>query len=176
MSFDSSFIQLQRRITAQLQSLRVLVGNDMVNFALDNHRKQAYVDEAWPTRKGKQKGRSRALLVKTGRLRRAHRFQVTEYGARYYNDTPYAAVHNFGGTINRTARSETFVRNRHTTGKRGKMFGGMGAFAKGTTRGRGQTYRAYSYQMPRRQFIGRHPELLKTLRNTSLTHLKKAFK
>lgn len=142
----------------------------MVNFALDNHRKQAYVDEAWPARKGKQKGRSRALLVKTGRLRRAHRFQVTEYGARYYNDTPYAAVHNFGGTIRRTARSETFVRNRHTTGKR------AGRYSRGTAQGRGQTYRAYSYQMPRRQFIGRHPELLKTLRETSLTHIKKAFK
>lgn len=78
---------------------------------------------------------------------------------------PYAKIHNEGGLINRAARSETFIRNRHTKGKLGKMFGGMGAFRKGTTSGKGLTFKAYTINIPKRQFMGKSNTLLNALKN-----------
>ncbi|HMR18392.1 MAG TPA: hypothetical protein PKA53_03750, partial [Sphingobacterium sp.] len=77
--------------------------------------------------------------------------------------------------INRAARSETFIRNRHTTGKKGKMFGGMGAFKKGTTPGQGQTYKAYSITMPVRKFLGPHPKLKQHLETVIKDEFIKEF-
>lgn len=87
---------------------------------------------------------------------------------------PYARVHNEGETIHRMARSETFVRNRHTRGKLGKMFGGMGAFRKGTAPGRGLTFKAYDIKIPKRQFMGHSQQLEDNIRSrlTGLYNLK----
>lgn len=70
------------------------------------------------------------------------------------NRWPYARIHNEGGIISRNSRSETFVRNRHTTGKKSKYFGGMGAFKGGTTPGRGLTFKSYTITIPKRQYMG----------------------
>lgn len=57
--------------------------------------------------------------------------------------------------INKAARSETFVRNRYTKGPKSKAFGGMGLFKKGTTAGKGLTFKAHSVTIPQRQFMGK---------------------
>ncbi|MDM8176857.1 phage virion morphogenesis protein [Olivibacter sp. 47] len=179
MSFESSFTAFKNRIVRQLNTLPTLIGNDMVNFALDNFRRQGYQGAAfnsWPKRAKKDKGKPRTVLVKTGRLMRGNKFRASSSTVTYYNDTPYASIHNFGGVINRAARSENFVRNRYSRGKRGKMFGGMGAFKKGTTAGQGLSFKAYRINMPQRQFIGRSPVLLTKLRNTSLNHINQAIR
>ncbi|WP_316777764.1 phage virion morphogenesis protein [Pedobacter antarcticus] len=72
---------------------------------------------------------------------------------------PYAKIHNEGGVINRAARTETFVRNRYVRGPKSKYFGGMGAFKKGKTAGKGLTFKAYKIVMPQRQFMGHTEEL-----------------
>lgn len=163
MSTDSSFKALQSRIAARLNTLPNMIGNVMVNYAMENFSKESYDGQRWPDRK--KKGNSRKLLVRTGRLHRGNRFVTTANGVKFINDAPYAGIHNFGGTINRTARSETFVRNRTARGR----------YAQGTARGRGQTSRAYSINMPRRQFIGRSPVLLKRMRQTSIDHFSNAI-
>lgn len=76
---------------------------------------------------------------------------------------PYARVHNEGELITRAARSETFVRNRYTRGAKAKYFGGMGAYKKGTTPGQGLSFKAYSYRMPKRQFMGHSAQLNKRI-------------
>lgn len=179
MSWERSFKSLENRIARQLQSLPTLIGNQMVNFALDNFRMQGYQDhkfEPWKTRKGDKSKKPRALLIKTGRLRRGIKFRVTSSSVTLFNDVPYAAVHNFGGAINRAERSETFIRNRHAKTRGGKNPVRKGQFKRGTTAGEGFSFKSYSYNMPKRQFIGRSPVLLTQLRNTTITHVNKAFK
>jgi len=75
----------------------------------------------------------------------------------------YAQIHNEGGTIQRHARSELFVRNRITKGKR------KGKFKKGTTAGRGYTFGASTATMPKRQFMGHSPVLNQHLINAIQT-------
>ena len=77
----------------------------------------------------------------------------------------YARVHNEGGLVTRAARSETFVRNRNS--KRGKV----GQFKRGTTRGQGFTFKAYRYNMPKRQFMG-HSAIVNRL---IITRIKQVF-
>ncbi|MGB4776139.1 MAG: phage virion morphogenesis protein [Daejeonella sp.] len=61
---------------------------------------------------------------------------------------PYARVHNEGAMISRAARSETFKRNRIGKGKN------TGRFKKGTTASQGFTFKAFTYKMPQRQYMG----------------------
>ncbi|MFD2961352.1 MULTISPECIES: phage virion morphogenesis protein [Olivibacter] len=177
MSTDISFRILKSKLSKQLNSLPVLIGNEMVNYALENFKNEAYDGNKWKPRKKKQKGKSqqKILVGRTRRLIRGNRFTTIANGVRYINDTPYASIHNFGGVISRAARSETFIRNRHQKGRLGKMFGGKGAFAKGTTKGQGFTFKSYKIHIPQRQFIGRSPVLLTRLKTTAINHLRKAF-
>lgn len=66
---------------------------------------------------------------------------------------PYARIHNEGGSIYHNARTETFTRNRYTSGKV------KGAFKRGTKPGQGHTYKSYTVNMPQRQFMGHSAEL-----------------
>jgi phage gpG-like protein len=72
---------------------------------------------------------------------------------------PYARIHNEGGVIVHNARSETFVRNRHASGKR------KGLFKKGTKPGQGHQYRSYTVNIPQRRFMGYAAELNERIMN-----------
>lgn len=158
-NIDIFFQNFLHRVEAVNERLPGIIGTEVINSALDNFKDESFFGEKWPARKDKKKN-TRKLLVKTGQLQRSPRIVRSQPGlVRVGSDVAYAAVHNNGEEINRAARSETFIRNRHKTGKKGKMFGGMGAFSKGTTPGQGQTYKAYSYSMPTRKFLGSHPKL-----------------
>ena len=68
----------------------------------------------------------------------------------------YAAIHQLGGTIMQGARSELFLRNRY---KRATKTGRKkGMFKKGTTAGRGLTFRERRIVIPARPFLGLSPE------------------
>lgn len=54
-------------------------------------------------KRAKEERPARALLIKSGRLRRGLRAAPTGDTARVINDVPYAAIHNEGGKINTTA-------------------------------------------------------------------------
>jgi hypothetical protein len=94
---------------------------------------------------------------------------------------PYAKIQNDGGTITRAAQSERFIRPRATKGKRGKMFGGMGAFRKITgaeqfnryrSPAQGQSYKAYSITIPRRRYLGNSPAVRQVVRQAIIDVLK----
>ena len=176
---DDFFKAFQNRINASIAELPPIVGNMVVNAALDNFRNQAFNGQPWKARKTKgRRGNGRQnILVQSGALRRSIRvIRTTATSVTVGSDLPYASVHNDGGEIKRAARTETFVRNRYTKGVKGKMFGGMGAFKKGTTAGRGLTFRAYSYRMPQRQFLGRTPALDTAINRTVKRHIINALK
>lgn len=172
---DTFFQEFQNKVMQIQANVVQDIGTAVVNDSLENFEKQAFTNNPWPKRKNK-KDQSRALLVKSGRLRRSVRVIASSpTSVTIGSDVPYAGVHNDGGMINRAARSETFVRNRHKRGKLGKMFGGMGAFRKGTTPGKGLTFKAYSYNMPRRRFLGMSTKLHKEIREIIRTEFETQF-
>ena len=80
---------------------------------------------------------------------------------------PYARIHQFGGTINQGARSELFVRNRYT--KKPKK----GLFKKGTTPGKGLTFKARIIIIPARHYLVFADALRKSILNIAKNYFKK---
>ncbi len=66
----------------------------------------------WKKRAHDEKGGKRALLIKTGRLRRGLQTAPRANSARVINDVPYAAIHNEGGRINTTVNVRAY-RNKY---------------------------------------------------------------
>jgi phage gpG-like protein len=110
----SSFEQVIRVSASAYSKGRALLpkklANEAINHFKDNWRKQGFDDNTvkpWKPRKGqirtgisrvaKETGYGRAILVKTGRLRRSF-YQVQESINKVYviNDTPYSIYHNYG--------------------------------------------------------------------------------
>jgi phage gpG-like protein len=122
--------------------------------------KESFILKSWDgvaweeTKKSNRKG---SLMVRTGALMGSIQEKllspdrvVIKAGS---SKVPYAQVHNEGGTITRKPRSETFQRNRFTSGKN------KGKFKGGKTSGQGFTFKATSFQMPKRQFMGYSADL-----------------
>ena len=171
--------QVFNRIKAKLQravsSLPKVIGNDAVNFSLDRFKDQNWIGdstEPWlPRSTNNKKNVGKAILIQTGRLRRGTRIlSVGENKVVIGNDVPYARIHNYGGKIQRHERSETFKRNRFTRGTR------KGKFKKGTTAGKGFTYKAGVVNMPKRQFMGKSQYLVARLKRTGQIQILKALR
>jgi len=114
----------------------------------ENFRTESFDGVKWAPRK-KKDAKVRALLVKTGRLKRSVRIARTSNNSvTVTSDVPYAEIHNQGGSITLNARSEVFKRNRNQKGNN------KGNFTKGSTAGKGSTYKQGSIKIPKRQFMG----------------------
>jgi phage gpG-like protein len=108
--------------------------------------------EKWQPRQKKDEGR--AILVKTGRLRRAVRAAAQRKYARVVNDTPYAAIHNRGGNIKGQARAwSTNLRS------------GLARLRQGNT----------PAKMPARPFMVTTEPLLKEISDEILAGLQEVF-
>ncbi len=86
------------------------------NFRIGGYRGDNGVT-FWRARKLSKKSKGRAILIKSGRLRRGIRPQPTYDSARVVNDVPYAKAHNegFEGTVRVRGRMKK-------NGKRGRSF------------------------------------------------------
>lgn len=62
----------------------------------------------WKKRAKESGGAKRGLLMKSGRLRRGLQSAPSGDSARVINDVPYAAIHNEGGHINKTANVRSY--------------------------------------------------------------------
>lgn len=157
------FSKLGADLGLQAQQLKQLVRKELPNkimAAADNIIEESFQKEQyqgkpgtqkWQQRKrdkegGKDRKDRRALLVKSGKLRR---IQVFKRNMTIVIASPmeYAQIHNEGGAIQLAARSELFQRNRQAKGK------GKGRYAKGTKEGRGDAKKASTITMPQRQFM-----------------------
>ncbi|MGV3705437.1 MAG: hypothetical protein ACO1NU_08665 [Arcticibacter sp.] len=154
-------------------SVPTIIAETSTEYFKESFRTKSFNGVKW--KETKRKVSRGSLMVRSGALVStikpslvsSERVRISAGSSR----VPYARVHNEGGLIRRASRSETFVRNRHTRGKKGKMFGGMGAFRKGTTPGQGLTFKAYEYRMPQRQFMGHSAILNKRI----IMRIKGAF-
>lgn len=105
---------LEKKFKRAMVYIPGAVGNEVVNFALDNFKRQSFAGAPWPNRKqattwGK-KQRTGALLVKSGRLRRSIEIKsLSNSWVKVGSDVPYATIHNngFRGNVQQTVRSFT---------------------------------------------------------------------
>lgn len=136
-----------QRLELDLESLQewvsrlpIQIGNSYLNTFLDSFKRGGFIDntfERWKPRK-KNRGRKRAILVKSGRLRRSIKMSIKGTQIVFSSSVPYAEIHNEGGTITGTARVKGHTRSRG--GKRHKVRGHR---------------RKMNIKIPKRQFMGR---------------------
>ncbi len=128
-------------------------GNIAVNFFKDRFRRKGWHDthfEKWPERKRvdprrKRAGR-RAVLVKTGRLRRSIRVSRLSFKSfTISTDVPYAPAHNEGLTIDHPGGTAYFF-------KKGKIVWVSNKAAKNK---RFKRTKPHKIPIPKRKFIGR---------------------
>lgn len=92
----------QRRVVKDIQSFITIMGVEAVKHYRKSFRNQGFTDQTlsnWKPRKRTERSRSgsRAILIKTGDLRRSVRvIRKTLKGVTVGSDLPYAIVHNDG--------------------------------------------------------------------------------
>lgn len=152
------------KIISLCREIMPIIGNEAVNWSQDNFRLQGWRESTllpWQPRISKRDP-GRAILIKSGRLLRSIRITaVGDLTVSIGTDVPYARIHNYGGEVNRYARSETFLRNRISKGIR------KGQFKKGVKAGKGFTFSAGGFNMPQRQFLGNSPMLQEQINKTA---------
>jgi len=165
-----AFAKIRASLGAVIETLPLIIGNEAVNYSLEAFRSQSWEGTPWAKRKS-TKDTGRALLVKSGRGKRGVRIiQTTPTSVTIGDDVPYMAVHNNGGEISKAARSETFVRNRFARGPK------KGKFKKGTTEGQGLSFKAHTFNMPQRKFIGHTIAFEIAMRQLVRREIQKALK
>jgi phage gpG-like protein len=155
---------VRAKLDRVILGLPKVVGNEAVQWSQERFLQQNWIGEStepWQARqKETRKTAGRKLLIQTSRLFRSIR--IVEQNANTVvigTDVPYAAIHNYGGVIRQSARSETFARDRILRGKNKGRFKKMkvSAFRAGSSHG--FSFGARVIIMPQRQFIGNSPAL-----------------
>lgn len=133
-----------------------------VEYFKGSFTRKAFDGIAWAPHSTKYKPKGGSLMVKSSKLMNSISGTIKPDRVTFNagnSKVPYAKIHNEGGVINRAARSETFQRNRYSKGPKSKAFGGLGLFKKGTTAGKGLSFKAYTINIPQRQYMGYAKEL-----------------
>lgn len=179
--------RLDRFIARTLRDVRV----ELLDEFKRNFEREAFFNERWARRKYHD-DRSRGLLVRTGTLRRSLRAEVTpRRSVRFFTDVPYAAIHNEGGTITVTRRMKNYfwVQYMSIVGSKDGTFAPQFQRKKdGTLRnnkrnrqlsGEASFYKAMALKpvgskivIPKRQFIGRHAEVERILKEIAENNIK----
>lgn len=162
-----------------------------------NFEREAFFNEKWARRKFND-DKSRGLLVQTGNLRRSITGRITSRDSVVIESTePYAQIHNEGGTITVTRRMKKYFWWKYITITGSKrMKAGISityserfsrkkdGTLRNTKRNRALTEEAEFYRrmamkktgskitIPKRQFIGNHPDLEKLLKEIFYNNAK----
>ena len=176
--------QVEQHFKDVLQYAPGMLGNDAVNFFLDNFKRQGWQGstiEPWRKRRN-NKGRNsgRAILIDSGRLRRSIRITGISAGTvTIGTDVPYAKAHNegFRGVVNVSA----FSRNRYTKEK--QLTGRFTKKGKERTKtvqkiGSSHMVKAHTRRVNivKRQFMGNSPYLEKQLARRLTAELMKGLR
>ncbi len=123
---------------------------EAVNYSKRSFRRKGWDGENWPARAPGNEDPSRALLVKSGRMRNATRYQVSRDTAVLINDTEYASIHNRGGvlhpTVTKKMRGFAWMMHKKTGNDKWKGL----ALTKKTR---------LDIKIPQRKFLGKAREL-----------------
>ena len=178
-----NFKGIEKKARKVLENAMVEIGNTAKVFFVENFRKQGFDDKniiRWQPRKKEDKRAGRAILVKSGDLRRsiirnpANRAALT---IKISTDLPYAKVHNDGETINVGGRKGSGTITRSIRGNAGFKDGKFtkGRAKKVTFQGKEYTTGAYSIKMPKRQFMGDSYNLNEKIKKVIIKRLDKVF-
>ena len=185
------FLSLRRRIDRFIDRTLRDVRVELLEEFDRNFEREAFFNERWVRRKHHD-DRSRGLLVRTGTLRRSLRAEVTDRrSVRFFTDVPYARIHNEGGTITVTRRMKNYFWVQYMTivgSKDGTFSPQLQRKKDGTLRNNKRNrelsdeaafYKAMALKsvgskivIPRRQFIGRHAEVERILKEIAENNLK----
>ena len=177
--------RIDRYISKTLKDIKVEAADEFdANF-----NRQAFFNEKWARRKYND-DESRGLLVRSGTLRRSITAKVTDRDSVLFQTTvPYARIHNEGGTITVTSRMKKYFWWKYITivGSKRPKAGTATTYSerfqrkkngelRNNRRNRELTEEAKFYKymalkktgskitIPKRQFIGNHPDLEKLLK------------
>ena len=139
-----------------------------------NFEREAFFSEAWERRRSPVRANGH-LLVDSGTLRRSIRSEIKESSIVFKSDLPYAAIHNEGGEIKVTQRMKKFFWYKYysTTGTFGRRKDG--SLRRDKRNNRLTTEAEFwkcmalmkvgaSLKIPRRQFLGKSPEVEQAVR------------
>jgi len=163
MEIHQAILEVERKFRSVFARLPVIVGNEAVNFTLDNFRMQGFMGntfQRWLPRKqswGNKKFGGKNILIGVGRLRRSIR--ITHVSANMVaigSDVKYARAHNEGLRL------------------------GVIQTVKGFTRRNGTTVsghqRRIDMRIPQRRFMGPSPYLNARLKRVALAEFMKENK
>jgi phage gpG-like protein len=182
--------QAQIKLQKALMGFVTVMGVEAKNHFVKSFRNQGFTDatfKRWQTRRGevsgfgvskKSKG-SRAILVKSGDLRRSVRVVSKTYNTvTVGSDLPYAELHNNGSIVNRRAHKRTATITRSVRGSAGFVNGvwRQGRKQKITLQGARHNVSGSAFRMPKRQFIGDSKLLTMLLRDKLDKRIQQAFR
>lgn len=174
--------ELIKRFQQVAAKLPRIVGNEVVNFTLENFKRQGFLGanfQPWPKRKNpnkwgtKPKRNNRAILVDTGKMRRATRIaEATWEQVKISNNDPKAKVHNegFKGSVHQPVSSytRTIKTVQKIKGLKSKQTK-TEVFVTGHNRKIKQT-------IPQRKFLGDSPYLRRNIETAINLAIMKALK
>jgi hypothetical protein len=174
----------QAMAKAKQRIIPKLIANEMLNFALDNFRRQGYLGdtfEPWKKRKPvARKESTRALLIKTGRGRRSLRvIEANEERVGIGSDLIYMKAHNEG--VNQVVHVNEYTREVHRVATVGT---GIYSVKSKKERMKKEKFlyghakvKAHNRRMklPKRQFIGKSQYLMARLKRVYAAEIIKAF-
>lgn len=188
---------LQRRINLLVRETLKDIRTEALDEFDRNFEREAFFNQKWARRKYND-DESRGLLVRTGNLRRSITGRITDRDSVVIETTePYAQIHNEGGTITVTRKMKKYFWWKYITivGSK-RMKAGIpityserfsrkkDGTLRNTKRNRALTdeaefYRAMALKkagskitIPKRQFIGNHPDLEKLLKEIFYNNAK----
>lgn len=188
---------IQRRINLLVRETLKDIRTEALEEFDRNFEREAFFNEKWARRKYND-DESRGLLVKTGNLRRSITGRITDRDSVVIETTePYAQIHNEGGTITVTRKMKKYFWWKYITITGSKrMKAGIpityserfsrkkDGTLRNTKRNRALTEEAEFYRrmamkktgskitIPKRQFIGNHPDLEKLLKEIFYNNAK----
>ena len=168
--FYDSLNNLERNFQSVYLRLPPLVGNEAVNFTLDNFKRQGFLGDSfqpWLRRKDPNKWgqhptrNSRPVLMDTGALRRSIRM-ISHNGDTVVigSDMPYAQAHNEGVRLGEIQSVKAFSRKT----KSGKI-----STVEPFTR-------RINQNIPKRQFMGDSPYLRASISRIVAAEILRALK
>ncbi|WP_308773123.1 phage virion morphogenesis protein [uncultured Bacteroides sp.] len=189
--------EFQRRINLLVRETLKDIRTEALEEFDRNFEREAFFNQKWARRKFND-DRSRGLLVKTGNLRRSITGRITSRDSVVIETTePYAQIHNEGGTITVTRKMKKYFWWKYITitGSKRMKAGIPVTYSerfsrkkdgtlRNTKRNRALTEEAEFYRrmamkktgskitIPKRQFIGNHPDLEKLLKEIFYNNAK----
>lgn len=112
-----------------------------------NFSRGGFFSKPWP----KRRDGSATHLNNTGKLRRSITARISRHCVIFTSSEPYAAIHNYGGTITVTEKMKKFFWAKYKQTKQ-ERYKHLALMKTGT-----------KIKMPQRQFIGNSPEVKKAV-------------